>query len=392
MKKNILLILVGLMVMAFQPVQAQPAALSHAAQMSLLTASPGQELYSVFGHSALRVVDPVTGKDEVYNYGTFDFDTPFFYYKFARGQLLYKLAVTTYDRFIWEYQHEGRAMYEQTLYLPREQMLEIYAFLQTNRLPENRYYAYDFFYDNCSTRLRDLIEEFVNPDWGHDPYPDREVTFRDMLKPYVNRLPWSRFGTDLALGLPADKVVSPWHAMFLPDEMFIAFSQARHPDGSALVEQVDVVLEETIGSVSESRFTPVLIGWMIFLVGLATMWRRRWSLWFDRFLFVSLGVMGLVIFFLWFISEHHATNNNMNILWALPTHLYFILKTGLGKTTGFPRIYFRMIAVINFVLLALWLWIPQGFHPAFFPLILLAGFKAFTYGFNFRSLKRKESF
>lgn len=389
MNKKVLVVLAGLVFLFGGIVQAQPGNLSPTAKISLLTASPGQELYSVFGHSALRVVDPVSGIDEVYNYGTFDFDTPFFYYKFARGQLLYKLSVTTYDRFLWEYQHEGRAMYEQTLDLTHDQMLQIYAFLQINRMPENRYYAYDFFYDNCSTRLRDLIEELVNPDWGHEPYPDREVTFRDMLKPYVNRLPWSRFGIDLALGLPADQVVTPWHAMFLPDELFIGLSQARHADGTPLVQQVEVVLQETLSNEPESRFSPVLIGWMILLIGLATMWRRRWSLVFDRFLFVVLGLIGLVIFFLWFISEHHATDNNMNMLWALPTHLYFIWKAGLGKTTGFPRLYFRLVTGINFLLLVLWMWLPQDFHPAFFPIILLAGIKALTYAFNIRSLKRK---
>jgi hypothetical protein len=365
------------------------ANLSPAARITLLTASPGEELYSVFGHSALRVSDPVAGIDEVYNYGTFDFDTPFFYYRFTRGQLYYKLSVTSMQRFMLEYQYEGRAVYEQVLNLTQREKQRIYDFLQINRLPENQYYWYDFFYDNCATRIRDLVDDHLDLDWGEDPFPMEQRSFRDMLKPYLVNMPWNGFGIDIALGLPSDQLADPWHYMFLPDEMFIAFAQARHSDGRPLVDGYQVVLEETLVVSPPGPFSPGLVWWLLLIVGLASFARRQWSLWFDRIYFSLLGVIGLIVFFLWFLSEHHATNNNMNILWALPTHLYFIFKLRNGYAEGLARYYFRIVFIINAALLVLWPWLPQDFHAAFFPMILLAAIKAFSYGFDAPALRKK---
>lgn len=362
--------------------KAQRAELSPYASMSLLTASPGQELYSVFGHSALRVYDPLTGVDEVYNYGTFDFETPYFYYRFIEGRLLYMLSVTTYNRFLQEYHYEGRAMYEQFLNLSLQQKQEIYNFLQHNRLPANRYYAYDFFYDNCSTRIRDIIEEFVAPDWGTDPFPTHQRSFRDMLKPYLESMPWNRLGIDIALGMPSDRIATPWHYMFLPEEMFMAFAQARLQDGSPLVEDMQVVLEARFELAPAGGMIPSLFFWGVLLMGLASFFRRSWSMWFDRLFFSIMGLVGVLVFFLWFISEHHATNNNMNILWALPTHLYFVFKARGYETSGITRLYFRIVFFIQLILLVAWYWIPQDFHPAFFPIILLMAVKAYAYGFG----------
>ncbi|HLV53398.1 MAG TPA: DUF4105 domain-containing protein, partial [Cryomorphaceae bacterium] len=133
---------------------AQAQLLSDRAQVSLLTCGPGQDLYATFGHSALQIHDPVTGLDRVYNYGTFDFDTEGFYVKFTRGKLNYILSVTTFDQFIWEYEYTGRSVFRQVLDLSPAQKEDLFAFLEQNALPENREYKYDFFYDNCSTRIR----------------------------------------------------------------------------------------------------------------------------------------------------------------------------------------------------------------------------------------------
>ncbi len=356
--------------------------LSASARISLLTASPGEELYSVFGHSALRVVDPEIGLDEVYNYGTFDFDTPNFYLKFSRGQLLYKLSVTSFEYFLMEYRYEGRAVYEQVLSLTPKEKNRIYEFLLVNRLPENQYYLYDFFYDNCATRIRDIVDDHLDPDWGPDPHPEPQRSFRDMLHPYISNTPWIKFGIDLALGMPSDIKATPWDYMFLPDEMYVAFSQARHADGRPLVSGQNIVLEETLVRASPPALSPSLLLWILFFAGMFSLLKPQLSRWFDRLFFSFLGLLGLVIAFLWFLSDHAATNQNLNLLWTLPTHLFFVFKASAFNPQGITRLYFRLVFFLNLLFLMAWLFIPQDFHAAFFPIILLAMIKAFPYGFG----------
>ncbi|MFO7999154.1 MAG: DUF4105 domain-containing protein [Bacteroidales bacterium] len=364
----------------------QSDSLSPGATISLLTASPGEELYSVFGHSALRVYDPVHQIDEVYNYGTFDFDTPNFYWKFTRGKLLYQLSVSSLSAFLGEYQYEGRAVYEQVLALDPDEMQRLYHFLQINRLPENRDYLYDFFFDNCATRIRDVIDNYVDIVWADDVFRGPPRSFRDMLHPYLGNLPWPAFGIDLALGLPSDRVARPWEYMFLPDEMFMAFAHARRTDGRPLVQGFRDLLQETLEREEPPYLTPNKLMWIIFLIRGLSFFSRRFSRGFDLVYFSLLGVGGLLIAFLWFLSDHDATNNNLVLLWMLPTHLYFIFGTLSSSPRRMVMYYFRVVFGINLLLLAFWLALPQDFNEAFFPLILIAAAKAFSIGFRPRRL------
>lgn len=368
------------LLLAFIVQQGKAVQLSPDARIFLLTATPGDELYSVFGHSAIRVTDPFYGLDEVYNYGTFDFDTPNFYLKFVRGQLFYKLSVVPHEYFLLEYRYEGRGISEQVLNLSQKEKQDIYDFLQVNRQPGNEYYLYDFFYDNCATRIRDIVEIHLAPDWGDDPVPDYRRSFRDMLKPYLAYKPWARFGIDLVLGVPSDRKATPWHYMFLPDEMFLAFAQARHENGRPLVDRYSLVLEQTFTPEKPSFFTPVFAAWLLLLLGVLSLFKIRIARVFDKIYFSLLGIIGLVIMSLWFLSDHTATNANMNLLWALPTHLYFIFKGNMIYPIGIPRHYFKIVFLLNLALLIFWPILPQALHPAFIPLILLSAIKAFLYG------------
>lgn len=381
MKRVILRLLVIVTVCFFGLTKAYPQ-LSSQAKISLLTATPGGELYSVFGHSALRVSDPEAGIDEVYNYGTFDFDTPNFYMKFIRGKLLYKLSVTTFEVFLHDYRIEGRGVSEQVLNLNHDEKQRIYNFLQVNRQPGNEYYLYDFFFDNCATRIRDVVEMQINPDWGDDPFPQYNRSFRQMLRPYLSGKPWAQFGVDLVLGLPSDRRASPWHYMFLPDEMFLAFAQARNSSGIALVYQNDVVLDETFVKKKPSLASPVVMAWILFGLGMLTLIKSRISRVFDKVFFSLLAITGFLILFMWFVSDHKATNANLNLLWALPTHLYFIFKANMIYPIGIPRYYFKFVFYINVGMILFWPILPQSFHLAFLPIIMLSAVKSFLYGYG----------
>lgn len=398
--KSVVVIL--LFCLSFYPGMAQK--LSPQAEVTMLTASPGDELYSVFGHSALRVKDRENNIDLVFNYGTFDFDTPNFYLKFTRGKLLYKLSVAPMEYFEPEYRYEGRAIYEQVLNLTQAQKQDIFDFLMINQRPENAYYHYDFFYDNCATRIRDVIDQVIQPSWPvaeeineesvsvvrsmlnyeFDYTPDLQPrrTFRDMLQPFLVNMPWSAFGIDLALGLPADKVASAWDYMYLPDEMLIAFALATHPKGEPLVSEHRIIIPKRVEFSPASIITPHWVMWLLLVLALLSFYKARWSLVFDKIFFSLLGLAGLVIVFLWFFSDHITTKANLNLFWVLPTHLYYIWFAGYDTMRPAAKWYFRFVAFLALVLVILWPFIPQAFHGAFLPLILISLIKAVPYGFS----------
>jgi len=356
--------------------------LSENASISLLTASPGQELYSAFGHSAVWVHDPENGIDEVYNYGTFDFGAKNFYLNFVMGKLNYKLTVTNLNNFLAEYYFEGRGIEEQVLELSNNEIQVVYEFLLWNRQPGNEYYLYDFFFDNCATRIRDFFDELLEVDWSNDLKPQDALTFRQLIKPYLQPNPWARFGTDIALGLPTDRAASSWEEMFLPDFMFQAFAEAHHSDGRPLVRETRMLLLETNPPAKTGLISPELVCWLVFILGLLSFVAVRLARVFDKIFFTLLGVAGLVIVFLWFVSDHNATNVNVNLLWAIPFHIYFIFKANLLFPIGIPRHYFKIVFSLNVVVLIMWPIIPQTFHPAFIPIILLSAIKSFPYGFG----------
>ena len=189
------LILVSIFVIGI-PFFSLAQALSERASISLLTGSPGTELYSTFGHSAIRVHDPSTGMDIVFNYGTFDFNTPNFYLKFAQGKLNYKLSIETFEQFRAGFIYENRSVVEQKFNLTQTQKNLLFALLEQNYLPENRFYKYDFFFDNCATRIRDLMITAFGEDFQYQ-YPEEwknsGLTFRNLIDMYLTNHHWSDF-------------------------------------------------------------------------------------------------------------------------------------------------------------------------------------------------------
>ena len=175
--------------------------LSNAATISLLTCAPGAEIYALFGHSALRVSDPLRGVDRVYNYGTFDFDTPHFYWRFLRGDLRYFLSTTSFGAFQAAYQQENRTLSEQVLALSPREVQRLYDRLESTLHSPTRYYQYRFFADNCTTRLLEVVEASVEAPMQVDSaYVPPSRTYRQLLAPYLAPAPWVELGMNLGLG------------------------------------------------------------------------------------------------------------------------------------------------------------------------------------------------
>ncbi len=306
--------------------------LSDGARVSLVTIVPGDKVYSIFGHNAIRVFDPERGIDTAYNYGTFTFGNPLvFTAKFGYGDLNYRLERQSFQRMVAFYpSEEGRPLVEQVLDLDGEQREEIYRFLEWNAAPENAYYRYDFYYDNCATRIRDLVEDVLGDQLVVD-VPDPDGSMRQLLDPYLVEKTWLHFVMDAGQGLPADAPATWRSELFLPDRLAIWADKVRirGPGG----ERPLVARTDSIGWTADRPAPRPAPPWptiVMALVLVAVVWITALDLrqegsgrpWLDVPLFALLGCAGLVIVFLSFVSLHSVTRNNVNLLWALPTNLF----------------------------------------------------------------------
>lgn len=348
-------------------------------QISLLTCDPGDELYSAFGHSAIRVFDKSSGEDYVFNYGTFDFNVPFFYVKFTQRTLDYMLSLTNYDRFLIEYHYNQRGVREQILDLSPDQINKMIEFLKFNYLPPNRYYRYDFFYDNCATRIRDAMEEVLGNqlDWNEDPLAEQK-TFRNLIDEYVTRLAWADFGIDLALGAVIDVKAKEREKQFLPDYMEAAFARAMIVgDGPTrpLVKEDNVIMAFPERSSKLDLFNPYILWWLLAILVMVITYigfkKKRLFKGFDIAFFSILGLLGILIVLLWFFTFHSQTKYNWNILWAFPGHLILAFALWKNNTKSWVKKYLFFGMVMANVTLVFWIFGWQSFHPSIIPLLLV---------------------
>lgn len=297
---------------------------SDSLQISLLTVGPGKTVESHFGHSAVRVSIPSQKKDIVYNYGTFDFEAPGFLMKFLRGKLPYSLSVGRYSRFLQRYHSQNRFVQEQILDLSPGAKEQVLAYLDRNRLPENREYMYDFFFDNCSSRIMDVLQTSV-PGITIDTTSKQELTFRQMLHPYLEELPWTRLGIDLVIGSRADVATTVDDQLFLPDHLAVWMDKVRLNG-----EQVAQPIYDVIQTREEKKTFSIpplpTFGFLAVLLGLLTFWKSRWARSFARLCLGFIGVGGLVLMFMWFFTDHGATKYNYNVFWLSPLYLLVALK------------------------------------------------------------------
>lgn len=360
--------------------------LSDEAEISVLTLGPWQgQLYTAFGHSAFRVYDPVNSIDDAYNYGVFDYDRPNFYLNFARGYNVYMLGVADFPRFARAYAYDNRYIHEQVLNLTQDQKQRLFDFLFWNAQPENRDYLYDYFYDNCATKIPEVVlEVFGDSVVFDDDHITTDYSFRELTDLYLQQQPWGDLGIDIGLGLPTDKEATPYQYMFLPDFVEAGFANARirRPEGhyEPLVRETNIIYESTPEPPQTTYLHPLTVFTLFLLVVLAVSYRDRRRLkisrGFDTALFAVCGLLGLVLFLLWTATNHQASAKNMNLLWALPTHL--IIAFGLWRNRSWVRTYFAATAVLCLLVLIFWFFLPQKLHYALIPLVAAIGVRAWT--------------
>jgi Domain of unknown function (DUF4105) len=354
---------------------------SSAIRISLLTCTPGAELYSVFGHSALRVVDSAAGTDIVYNYGTFDFNDPDFYTKFLRGKLMYFVSQVSYPDIIFEYQYFKRGVVEQALHLSPIKKKKIQSFLFENIREENRYYKYDFLYDNCTTRLRDIIFQKEENSIVEVPMiVESGQTFRDHLHYYLNRaeMKWTALGIDLLLGIGADMPMDNMESMFLPDFLMKGISSATVDNVKLESDKIIQVNDlQSIPLQSSFFVTPLfiisLLSFLLLIPSFGFIKNTTLGLLADRILFISTGLLGIFLLFMWLGTDHESFSKNINLIWAFPLNIFFSFR--LNAVNKRMQQFFKIWSLMILILIAVSLSFLGMINMALYPLMLLMSYR-----------------
>lgn len=370
---KLILLLTLLFFFRIQPVSAQQDSI----RVSLLTCTPGTEIYALFGHTALRYENPAQGQDWVFNYGMFSFNTPNFIFRFVKGETDYELGIRPYAYFEGEYAMRGSSVYQQTLNLTSTEKEKLRELLEENYLPQNRVYRYNFFYDNCTTRARDRIEECID---GEVVYPEGKegISFRDIVRQYTKGHDWDELGIDMCLGSEADAPIDTRNQMFAPFYMLEAAKGAVIVKGDSVrplvLEEkkvVDVQPEEEGSGFSVPPMTCVfiLIG-ITCLIGWLQLKIRKVIWGWDVLLFGAQGLAGCVIAFLVFFSVHPTVGSNWLILLFNPIPLIYLPVMVFKAVKGKKDLYHLINVVYLTLFIMIMPFVQQKFNATVLPLAL----------------------
>ncbi len=359
---------------------AQKFTLSPTAEISILTMGPGDQLYDSFGHSAFRVKDTVYDFDIVYNYGVYDFNTPNFYVKFARGKLLYNLAVTRFQPFYTYYTKQDRSIHEQILNLSPQETQDVFDYLLNNAKPENRSYKYDFLYDNCATKIRDVLVAVLGDELEYsDDFVEKQYTFRQLIQKNVHWNSWGSVGMDVAIGAVVDKKATPWEYQFLPEYVEKAAEKATLKKGLGKIKLVKTKNILFQGSTDRKKAAPFFVSplFIFLIIGCILIYstyknaktgKRNRHL--DGILFFTTGLIGIFLLLLWLATDHSTTANNYNLLWAFPLNLFLFYAIRKKNPAHGLKRYVSLLIILLCLLVLHWLTGIQVFAKALIPILI----------------------
>jgi hypothetical protein len=376
MKKNYLFLLFFLLLI--KPLQAQ-VQLSVYSEISIVTAGPGSVLYEAFGHSAIRIKDPVLQLDLIYNYGIFDFNTPDFYTNFTKGNLLYKLARYDFKYFLASYKKDKRWVKQQVLNLNQQQKQAFLIYLENNALPENATYFYDPYFNNCATILRDITSTILKDKViFSDNNLNKNLSFRQLMDKEIPWNTWGSFGINFILGSKLDTKPDFKQYMYLPDYVYSIFKNStlfvkNQPE--SLVKREDILLDYKELEQKISIFSPFLIFSIISFIGIFFTYRdykkKKRTKWLDFTLLFATGTLGIVVIFLWFFSDHSTTPNNFNFLWAFAPNVFIAFLVIKQHPKKWLHAYFKFLIFMLGLIPVFWVLEIQLFPISTIPLLIL---------------------
>ncbi|MBU3822719.1 DUF4105 domain-containing protein [Flavobacteriaceae bacterium XHP0103] len=374
MKKTLFILILFLFAVK---VNAQKNVLSPEAEISVLTIGPGASLYDSFGHNAFRVRDIVKGTDLVFDYGRYDFTAPNFYLKFAQGKLNYLIDWNYYEDFFNIYISENRTIEAQVLNLSETEKQALFDYLLNNIKPENSRYLYDFFYDNCATKIRDVVEIATNNQIEfHEPNNFKQQTFRELIHSNLNRNSWGCFGIDVALGSVIDRKATAYQHMFLPKYIHQFFGSATIKNSGKKLVKASNTLYKKIEVKESNNFltSPLLVFGLLALLILYITYsdykKQKQTVWLDVSLFIITGLVGIAILLLWFATDHTGTHQNYNLLWAFALNIFVIGQLFRKKTKTWFIKYLKLLVILLALLTLHWVIGVQVFAIGLIPFLI----------------------
>ena len=364
---------------------SQKLVLSDQSEISIITAGPGDVLYEAFGHSAIRVKDHTLNLDIIFNYGLFDFNQPNFYVNFVKGRLLYRLGKQSFRRFITSYDYQQRWVKDQVLNLSLVDRIKIFEYLNENSLPENAEYLYDPYFNNCATKLRDIAKEILgNKIQFPSSFSDENFTLRQLMNQELPWNTWGSFGINLALGNTLDKEIIADNYLYLPDYVHNAFQNASITENKTttpLVLEESQLLRYTEKQIKIQWYNPFSVFSLLLLLTIVVTFkdqkRNIRSKWLDFTLFFGTGVLGIIICFLWFFTDHYTAPNNFNLLWAFVLNFFvafILLKSRIPSWTSKYLLFYLFLLfgaiITSFIGL-------QQFSNAVFPIMAMLFLRTF---------------
>lgn len=355
--------------------------LSDDAQISVLITAPGNESYSAFGHASVRVKEKTLNIDYVFNYGLFDFNAPNFLYRFVKGETDYMLGIQLFFDASMDAKLENREMTELVLNLtPREKQILFEALLK-NALPENRVYRYNFIYDNCATRIRDIIGKGVaKVDYS---YAYKGKTFRELIHEFAPANTWIGFGEDLLIGADADKPVEGKYYSFLPEYLQKEIQNGivtRDGKREPLVSSTKMIVTATAEPKDQSPFTPMNINWALFIilffVTRSGMIHCKTMVVLDVILFSIAGLAGSLFLFMNFGSTHPLVSPNYIVLFFHPLLLLLLPMLAISSIRKYANYFHAINLIWTGCIIFAWHFIPQTMNPAVWPLIGLLAIRS----------------
>ena len=344
--------------------------------ISILTVSPGEDLVDAFGHSGIRVIDKELNYDLVFNFGIYDFQAPNFYSNFVKGRPIYYLGINNYNRFLNNYKNQKRGIVEHKIQISNYIKDDFIRLLLENSKQENKFYIYDYFNDNCSTKVADLFIENLNDSYSTEIDLTRKsnFTYRSLIYKMIPKNSWGSLGIDICLGSIIDQDINYRQSFFLPSNFgdFLDTIESSNPEiiQSKLLLESQENVEEPVFNLTSPMFVLFVISILIILVTFRDYKNNKQTKLLDILLILITTMIGLLISYLWFFSDHTAASQNYNILWASPLNILLFIDLFARKKRKWILGYLKFIFLMLLLMFSHWIFQYKHLILLFFHLFL----------------------
>ena len=340
-------------------------------KISILSIGEGQSLADAFGHTGIRIIDKKTNNDVVFNFGIYDYNAPNFYSNFVKGRPVYKLGVQNYISFINNYIKQDRYIIEHEINLDKKTTQKIINLLVKNLEDPN--YVYDYLRDNCSTRVVDLFIKQTDQLQNTEMDVLTENSYRELIHSKINENSWGALGIDLCLGAIMDRKISIKETLFLPEKLMQYLDSLIEKDSKSITKNIIFSPESSL-LYNENLPNPLLINSLLsvllIFITFLNFKKSIWKKWIDILIYFSSGTLGLLVIYLWFFSNHFASAQNFNFLWAFPFNLIMVYALLRENPPNWAVNFIKLNIILLVLLFIHWVTGVQKYNITLLPIFI----------------------